>query len=105
MLNIQKMLCLSTAHIKPETMALLEEDALEDIVAYPKEIPSTGENCGAFIYVDGASLDEGIEDVPEDLVRVLQYAAKHDASWIMLDDDEEEVEDLPTYYEEWAKVF
>lgn len=105
MLNIQKMLCLSTAHIKPATMALLEEDALDDIAVFPKAVPLTGKNYGAFIYVDGASLDEGIEDVPEDLVRVLRYAAEHDASWIMLDGDEEEVKDLPTYYEEWAKVF
>lgn len=108
--HIQSMLCLSTVHIKPETMIRLQEGDFEWLVSYRKEHPSDSDTVyGAFVLAGDISLEEGnpeIADIPEDLLQVLNYADAFHCAWIMFDVDEDEIGELPTYRSEWdAAIF
>ena len=103
--NIQNMLCLSTVHIKPETLENLQEGNYVHLTSYRKEHPADSEEVyGAFVYVPSVCLEEGseeLEDIPEDLRIVLNYADSFNCQWLMFDCDEEEIGELPAYRSEW----
>lgn len=81
-----KLLALSTAHVSYATMQLIERE-VAGAVAYPNEY-------GAFIYTP-----EGLaeREVPEDLKVVLHFARQHNITWLKLDRDAPEIEDLPVF--------
>lgn len=82
------MLEISTRHLTPETIEKLEEDSIDEVAVYRK-----GDH-GFFLcsfYVDEHN------NLPADLVDVLEYAAGRDAEWIMLEPDAETVNGLPVY--------
>lgn len=104
--NIQKMLCLSTVHVKPDTLQRLQTGDFEWLISYRKEHPSDNEEVyGAFVLVSDITLEAAAEisDVPEDLLHVLRFAHMHSCSWAMFDCDEEEISELPAYRREWDK--
>ena len=76
----QKMLVLSTAHLRPKTCN--EWLRFKHLWAcYEK-----GE-YGWFLHVEGYSLMNDDWDVPKELLAILEYAHKHSFDWIMFDRD------------------
>lgn len=99
MLEINKMLTISTAHIKPSTAKMLDEEANVGelgLTVYPKgpaEAP-----FGYFIYINP---DESVsQTLPEELSNALVFATEHGCNILCLDGDGEIIEELPTF--DWA---
>ena len=86
------MLELSTAHITEETGKLLEDDAIEEVIAYDKD------GWGWFVYVSPVDDYEHTE-IPHDIWGVLVYAQERSYQWVMLDGCAEVIEcdKLPVY--------
>lgn len=98
--HIHKMLCLSTSHVKMETMRRLQDGDFDWLVSYRKEAPTDPELVfGAFVCADSIDVENSgdTEDIPEDLMEVLHYADAFDCKWIMFDVDGDTIGDLPTY--------
>lgn len=95
MLEIAKMLTLSTAHITPETAKRLDKfvergersDDLDGIVAYGKA------DYGWFIFVGDAKT----RGLPADLKYLVNVAYNNDCLWLCLDRDGDTVDDLISY--------
>lgn len=93
MLEIDRMLTISTAHISPSTRKHLDDpewcaDDLCGAVIYPK-----GE-YGWFVYPVNNDLDE---TMPTDLQACINFAKANNCSVLCLDRDGYEVSDLPVY--------
>lgn len=88
MANIVKMMELSTKHITEETSKKLESTG----------ITLLKHDFGWILYADIDACDH-TEDFPEDLKRVIEYAAEQGCGWILLDSEVEPIKELPTY--EW----
>ena len=97
MLDIQKIITLSTAHISEKTAQALDMMAknpmtiTETITVYNKD------DIGWFIYCPEYT---NINDIPEkykDLRTIITFAHDHDCEIICLDADYETVDYLPTY--------
>ena len=103
MSEFSKILELSTAHIKPDTEKRLEAGNFDGIPSYRKPNPNkVDESFGSWVACGYISIDsEDIVDIPEDLMTILEYAAKNDVRWIMFDCDAAVNEELPTYYSYW----
>ena len=101
--NVDRMLCISTAHVTPLTMKNIQDGAFFWLPSYRKKDEVNGETYGAFMYAGEGVSDyaEEATDVPEDLRNVIQYAAEMNVPWVMFDRDAEEEEDLPTYHTAW----
>jgi hypothetical protein len=82
---ISRLITLSTVHITPAT--------LNNIAAH---VCSYANEYGAFVWVD-----EGLDDAPNDLQELIQFARKQNADWIKLDADAPAVEGLATYASYW----
>ena len=86
-LEIYKMLTLSTAHIKPETAKWLDK-ANSCSPVYKKD------EFGWFIFID---YSEKHDNIPKDLAKVIDFAKKNGCSWLCLDRDANETKLLPVY--------
>lgn len=92
-LDIAKILTLSTAHIKPETATMLDNEPNTDnlnLSVYNKA------GYGWFIYVDYV-IDNEFDHLPEDLKACIAFAKEQECEWLCLDVDGEEIEELNTY--------
>lgn len=98
---IKPMLCLSTAHLKPETFQLLANDEIECCIFYQKVDCSTGECYGGWLYISDCGSSDSI-DQHEDLKALVDYCDSKDIEWVMFDADEDENANLPVYNEEWT---
>lgn len=90
--NIEKIITLSTRHIRPETAKSLDYELNNDamfIVVYAKE------DFGWFIKVPE---DFNEIDVPYDLMQCLLFARDLGCSWLCLDRDGQELYYLPRYF-------
>lgn len=87
MIEINRVMSISTAHITEKTADLLIKGELEPAV-YPKD------KYGWFIFVP-----KEIVAVPDDLGIVMDFARRHGCSWIDMDCAGNTVPFLPTY--EW----
>lgn len=92
-LQIDRMLVLSTAHISSETNEQLQNNQEEQ---FPLVVYEKGD-YGYLILVP--EHDEDLHGVPDDLKRVLEFAALHECEWVMLDCDANVITELPTF--EW----
>ena len=91
MLDIAKVLTISTSHIKKETAALLDDKSWDGGIS----VFEKGE-FGWWIYIP--SYYSG-ENIPQDLNDCILLARKHGCEWLCLDRDAEELDFLKTY--EW----
>ena len=98
---IKPMLCLSTAHLKPETFKKLERDEIEACIYYKKIDVTNGEYYGGWLYISDDGSPDDINN-NEDLKAIVDYCDKHDIEWVMFDVDEDENTDLPVYTDEWV---
>lgn len=92
-LDIAKILTLSTAHIKPETATMLDNEPNTDnlgLSVYDKA------RYGWFIYIDSV-IDDVLDHLPEDLKACIAFAKEQECEWLCLDADGEEIEELNTY--------
>lgn len=92
-LDIAKILTLSTAHIKPETATMLDNEPNTDslgLSVYAKA------RYGWFIYVDSVS-DDALDHLPKDLKACIAFAKEQKCEWLCLDGDGEEIEELNMY--------
>ena len=92
---VNRYLKMSTAHLKEATIAALEIMDVPYCVIYDE---------GVFISVldldhTDAQTRKKYDELPEDLLTILNYARKLGASLVWLDRDADEVEGLPVY--EW----
>lgn len=106
MLEIDKMLTLSTAHITPHTGGLLDEYLRRREHEFDGDIEQNFDGCsvypkadyGWFIYVDDAKDDPAVFDkLPADFAYLVDYALSHDCKWLCLDRDGDVVDDLISY--------
>ena len=96
MLEITKMLTLSTAHITNETSVKLNEDSFGD-VEFPISV-YIKQNYGWFIYL--LEDDEKEYDMlPQDLANIAKFALANECEMICLDCDGAIIEQLKVY--EW----
>lgn len=96
MLEINKVLTISSAYISSATAALLDADAFNSLCVFDKS--NHYHYYGWYIYCDTYIPDD--EDIPEDLVTCIEYALKNDCGILCLDCDGAVVEDLPVFEEE-----
>lgn len=92
-LDIAKILTLSTAHIKPETATMLDNEPNTDdlgLSVYNKA------GYGWFIYIDSV-IDDAFDHLPQDLTACIAFAKKQECEWLCLDADGEEIEELNIY--------
>lgn len=93
LLEIRKILVLSTAHVTAETAILLNET---DCQKWPL-VGGPYSEYGWFVSAhDGDALDR---ETSPDLIAVIAYAKSKDCSMILFDRDADTVDELPTY--EW----
>lgn len=90
--DMDRLLTLSTAHIKEETAAYLDSEADEDTGTGP--IPIEKMNYGWLVYVSDY---KNMDDVPVDLINCISYAEAVGADVICFDGDGPQVEELPSY--------
>lgn len=88
MIEISKIISISTAHITEQTADLLIKGELEPVV-YPKD------GCGWFIFVNPD------DKVPDDLCTLMEFARRHNCAWIDMDSTGAVIPFLPTY--EWQR--
>ena len=95
MLEIIKMLTLSTAHISYDTATKLDaavsHEQFESCTVYSKD------NYGWFIYIDADAFAESKEDIPADLLACIELALAVDCAVLCLDADANDVDELPCY--------
>jgi hypothetical protein len=94
--EIEKMITLSTGHIQASTAEYLNQDYHDtNLVVYEKD------EFGWFISLDSEYIPEMLKtlETPADLAQVIAYALDHGCTWLALDVDGQELEELPTY--EW----
>ena len=92
--EISAMLALSFAHVQPETVARLKNDSICSIAVFPKWSLCTGDSYGYFICIPE---EPDPDDVPKDLLDCISLATREHCSWLMLDRDGPEYEELTTY--------
>ena len=100
MLDIQKMLTLSTAHIRQETAEILsgQDDPANNVGLSVYEKIADGESVGFFVMlwdVDGSEAVSG--DAPEDLKQCVRFAAENGCTVLCLDRDGPVMKNLPAY--------
>lgn len=90
--EIDSMLTVSTAHIKAETAKLLEDESIEGVTVYKKDI------YGWFIYID--INNSGISETNlVDLNNIIHFALDQGCSIICIDRDGDTIDGLAVY--EW----
>ena len=92
-MEIRKTLVLSTAHITYETNRMLRETDAE-------EWPCVGgpySAYGWFVYAHEENLGEGKDRIPDELFAVMQFARAKGCDNVLLDEDAETVDELPTW--------
>lgn len=96
------MITLSTAHIEPEVLEMLERDAvgesvsnIEDVVSAFRKIVS-GHSIGYFVVLT-QSTPVFPSNFPPSLKDCIMFASTYDARWIMFDRDAEAIPQLPVY--------
>ncbi len=87
-MEITKMLTLSTAHLKDETVELLDSNSTDVPPHYNKA------DYGWFVYVP-EYLKEYSSVAPADLMACLRLAQKKNCTWVMFDRDADPIRELP----------
>lgn len=91
---ITKVLTISNSHMREGTNTWLEEQDL--ISAYPKMDAALESYYGWYIPI-GTGFQEYIDRIPEDLLRCIKFAFEHGCALLELDNDADEIPDLPIY--------
>lgn len=98
MLDIQKMITMSTAHVSEKTAKVLDIMAIN--VAYMHGVNVYAkDDVGWFIYCAKNTPYNNIPEEYDDLRKVIEFAHDHDCEVICLDGDYEPIDYLPKY--EW----
>ncbi len=92
MLDIHKILTISTSHIKPETSFKLANNHKTS------EIPVTVYSKGDFGWFIYFSKNPDMENMPEDLALCINLAMENECSVLCLDCDGQIIKDMPTYF-------
>ena len=94
-LEISKMLTVSTAHVKEETLEALSETLQNDIglPVYVKGNPDNGSNFGVYIYLEPA----GLSQISEDLKPLIDIAIENNCNVLCLDGDGPILKGFKTY--------
>jgi len=90
-MTVRTFLDISTAHVKPSTMALINMGAMS--------MNTLIGDHGAMLHVP--SDNTLVPNYPEDLLTVLDHARKLNCDYVLLDGDADLVETLPDYADEW----
>ena len=81
------MMCLSTVHLKPETMKSLEDCECDGLPSYRKPVPGDDENSyGVFVCIGDIDKDE-LFALPREMRTIWEYAHAHGIWWVMFDAD------------------
>lgn len=93
--HIEKALVVSTTHIRAQTdiWLQLQEQSAENLVVYKKE-------GGYFVYTDYVI---GSEEVPEELLSLIEKAKELECCWLVLDNAALELSGFPTF--DWSVDF
>lgn len=108
MLEIQKTLTLSTAHVKDSTREMLTKAALyhpmtgrsydwSGIIPYAKTSDDLRDPYGWFIYINPDCFDEGGDPMPGDLRMCVAFALMQGCTLLILDGDGPIAPQLPIY--------
>ena len=105
--QVQKMLVLSTAHLTPETAAILNQHDKAKVTTYPSQ-PDLGDgrlnwgpqftwDYGWMWWVDLHTFD--LVQFPEEFKAIFQLANDQGCHWVRFDCDADKISGLPTW--EW----
>ena len=104
--TIEKMMVLSTAHLRPETVQEMEENIADREVGaahedWPLLLTYSEHDYGFYVWTRSEDmqnlLDEG--SLPDDLSACLKIARKHNCEWIKFDCDQPADENEPPHYD------
>lgn len=87
-MEVEKIMTLSTSHIKDETANYLADESRGELVVYKKD------QFGWFIFIGS---DEPFNNVPFELLKVIEFAREHGCAWLCLDRDGQLNKDLPIH--------
>ena len=97
------MLELSTAHLRPETMAMLEKGEFDWLPSFRKPIPGDDEHSyGAFVCIGDIGREERGER-PADLAQIWDFCYLNDIWWVMFDRDAPMCSRFTDFTPEWEK--
>jgi hypothetical protein len=95
---------MSSVHLKPSTMEELSSGvhplACTKYVRDPED-ETVQHPVGAFIHVPDEEELRSIGPLPDDLLKVLNWANEQRIAWLNVDGDAEEIPELPAYRNEW----
>jgi len=94
MIEYGRYLVLGTAHVRCATAQLLGRWAALPATEQPLAVAST--QCGWFLPTREAA-GPRISELPMEIVAILAFGRDHDCSYVLLDSDGPEVDDLPTF--------
>lgn len=94
-LPIEKLICLSTLHLKRETVERIQNEIG----------PWYGNEYGAFVYAqDEDILLDAHRGYSKDLATVMAFACQQGLDWVKFDPDGHVLSNLPTYDSEWEDL-
>jgi hypothetical protein len=88
-MSIEKMMCLSTAHITPDIAKQLDHMGYDDTIIYPH-----GEHGWLFVVPEEIA-ERGA--LPKELADCLDHAVRNGCHWLLIDQDAEIIDGLSTY--------
>lgn len=97
-LEITKMLTVSTGHVTEETFHALEQDGVTNKImlpVYSKATPDGDDSFGLYIYITDDCLDW--DNIPEDLKPLIKLAQEQGCGVLCLDSDGQELEGYELY--------
>lgn len=89
---IRKFLDLSTAHLKPETLALLAGRTLETL-----PFAGAATAYGWFAYAHDDNCGEGDDRIPDEMYACMEHARRLGCDYLLFDCDSEPVDGLPVF--------
>lgn len=90
-MTVRKFLDISTGHVRPDTMDLINSGAMSSNTL-------AGEH-GAMLHVP--SEPDLNPNHTADLLLIFEYARKHDCDYVLLDGDAELIDELPDHSDGW----
>ena len=98
-LPIVSVLELSTAHVSKATAKVLDDTLAERGQAWQENsiILDDHRGYGWWVWIATDDIEEHDAKLPEDLRKVVQFARGIGCTWVLLDQDADTIEKLPTY--------
>lgn len=104
--EVYKCLAVNTVHVRPITMQWLED---HKVTYYDDDFDSSGlaiyQTMGGFLLPDTNVDNLETSEIPEDLAKLIKFAATEGYGMMWIDGDAKEYPELPQFRKEWDQIF